>query len=86
MKPNKSDIGQAADQTAVLLFPLKIQVFFTIMRSNPRIINRSIACKVASTHSNGVRLAGVVRLAESWVAESHDVISGHLGRHISKTI
>ena len=34
--PNKSDIGQAADQTTVLLFPPRILVYvsLTIMRSN----------------------------------------------------
>ena len=28
--PNKSDIGQAADQTTVLLFPPRISIFLTI--------------------------------------------------------
>ena len=34
--PNKSDIGQATDQTTVLLFPPRILVYvsLTIMRSN----------------------------------------------------
>ena len=77
--PNKSDIGQAADQTTVLLFPPRILVYvsLTIMRSNYIKTYKPFIVRSISRWFDQQRVG--------W-QKSGDVISGHLGCHISEII
>ena len=92
--PNKSDIGQAADQTTLLLFPPRILVYvsLTIMRSNYvktyKPVHRA-QLKKSSFNSQTFQWRSISRWFDQqgvgW-GKSRDVISGHLGCRISKII